>query len=178
MSTVAYRFVGKIAALVTFALAVAVAIGALAALRRAATHTGVAAHSPARPNAGVTHLHGEALETSRFREYLEAAFIRDTPDPAWMARLQPIAFTKVMNALPEGSTLRSVECRQSICRVETSHPDRQQYMQFMPKPLNSWTLLVARGASLCTEFDGAPQTAGALVMVSYIGRGGPLPVPD
>jgi hypothetical protein len=126
---------------------------------------------------GVTGSPKAVLEPPQLRDFLAAEFVRDPPDPLWIAQEREGAYAKVGAVIPDGSELRAIECRRSICRVETHHPDRHRYSQFLPDPLKSWTEFVAEGATASTTMDSPPGDSG-LTMVSYIARHGALPNPS
>src|SRR5262252_1405000 len=67
--------------------------------------------------------HGGGASTSNgdeTRHRLEAAFHADHAVAASHERARVLA-SGVRAVLPAGSTLRSVECRSALCRIETAH---------------------------------------------------------
>jgi len=100
--------------------------------------------------------------------HIQAEFAAEGNDPSWNPGRELQA--KVEEVMPRGSVLRSIECRRSMCRMETSHADLDDYNKFahefllarLDHPL--WT-----GP---TTFDvRSPTRAGeALVVVGYLGR--------
>jgi hypothetical protein len=99
----------------------------------------------------------------------ERAFDQEAPDPTWAQRAKAIADAKLPALLPEGSAVRSFECRSTLCRLETSHRDVPSYFQFAK------SVFVDSGAQLWN----APTYSAPLndnvsegLMVSYIAREG------
>jgi hypothetical protein len=65
------------------------------------------------------------------------SFDAEADDPSWNPDSEIEAL--VQAALPSGATLRSVVCRSTLCRVETSHPDTASQQAYastlsMPRP--------------------------------------------
>jgi hypothetical protein len=104
------------------------------------------------------------------RAQVARAFDAESDDASW----NPDAEIKsvVQAALPAGSTVRSLQCRSSLCRVETSHPDEQGQAAYV----NS--LSIPRPGSTRpfkgVLFDGGERTADGreLRSVTYVVRRG------
>jgi hypothetical protein len=58
----------------------------------------------------------------------EDAFAAEPVDEHWEARRQ--LMEKLPAALPQGSTIMDLDCRTTLCRVETKHVDAARYAQF------------------------------------------------
>ena len=50
---------------------------------------------------------------------------REARNPAW--RPEAEIRTLLRSMLPEGASVRALDCRQPLCRLETTHPDEQSY---------------------------------------------------
>lgn len=100
---------------------------------------------------------------------LEAAFGAESRDGAWAMNAQRTAETALSAALPPRSAIRSVDCRATLCRVESTHASYAQAKTFVnqlttrdSRPWNGgfYTGPVAQDAS------------GAVTFVTYLGREG------
>jgi hypothetical protein len=66
---------------------------------------------------------------------VDAAFDSESVDPSW--RPEAEVRSTLRELLPAGVSLRSVDCRRSLCRVETSHPNAESqraYVQAVAMP--------------------------------------------
>ena len=114
--------------------------------------------------------------TAEYLKFVEGEFSAERIDPTWTPSRELSA--KVTQALPEGSRLRAVDCRSSMCRVETSHRDAQSYTGFTKQfaftgespPL--WT-----GAAFLKVIRAPAREGEDLIAVAYLGRTS-LPVLD
>jgi hypothetical protein len=118
------------------------------------------------------------LEVAEIRDQLEAKFLQERGGGGeWTVEAQRAARTKLFAAMPETSTLRSVECRASMCRIETTHKDLDHYQQFMMSAFMSPTTKVGNGGVFSAptiSTDGGEVTA-----VSYLARDGePIEFPE
>jgi hypothetical protein len=101
---------------------------------------------------------------------VESAFAGESRDHAWNPRAALDA--KIGEVLPKGSALRSLECKRSMCRMETVHRSAENYRNFA----KSFTALREDGPPLWTGptfFHRLHQSSGAgepLVSVAYLGR--------
>jgi hypothetical protein len=115
-------------------------------------------------------------DVQKLRDSIESNFAAQPVDRKWGDSIAADVRAKVGAALREGSELRSIECRASICRLETSHPDEATYQAFVSKSLSSpefnWQGAMAF-APLRTE------SSGEVTWVAYLMRPGyALPYPD
>ncbi len=117
------------------------------------------------------------LTPAQERDRLDLRFHADPPDERWSPPLQRAAEGTLQAALPSGSSLRSCECRSSMCRAETLHPDLLHSQRFTraafllpPPPDAPW-----KGASYSAPLDDRPSFDAPFVLVSFIMRRGPLP---
>jgi len=98
----------------------------------------------------------------------EVTFSSEPADPEWAAREKVLTEEKLRALLPKGSTLRSFECRTTLCRLETSHSDRESYVEFARAAFMSPEGLSTSGAYSLPE-NGDPD---AKMMVSYLAPAG------
>jgi len=112
-------------------------------------------------------------------DHYAAAFTAEDEDADWASRARQTAEERVRADLPAGSELRSVECRASICRIETSHADRDGFREFARRAFNDPTTGVWNGGSFSTIVSGNTDPGTPIVVVSYLAReGSNLPPPD
>jgi hypothetical protein len=71
------------------------------------------------------------LEVGEVRDRFEDRFAHERPDAAWSGNAQTAVQAKLAPKLPATSELTSVECRASLCRVETVHASLATYRQFL-----------------------------------------------
>jgi len=104
------------------------------------------------------------------RAAIAHAFDAEADDPSWNpdAEIQGV----VQASLPAGSTVRSLQCRSSLCRVETSHPDQPAQAAYVsslsiPRPGSTRPFKGVR-------FDAAERSADGreLRSVTYLVRRG------
>lgn len=71
-----------------------------------------------------------AIEPVEVQARLDAKFTDERSDAAWAVTSQRLVTTKLSAVLPPASELRSVECRASMCKIESRHEDAVRYRQF------------------------------------------------
>jgi hypothetical protein len=109
---------------------------------------------------------------SEVRDNLEIAFGGDHRDSIWSGADQRRTTQKLEGALPEGSSLKSLDCRASICRVETSHADLAHYKTFVRTAFMNPTTQIWNAPSVSMRMSDVDTPGAALVTVSYIAREG------
>jgi hypothetical protein len=85
---------------------------------------------------------------------------------------------RLRGAIPAGATLRKLECRRSLCRVETSHPSLDEFASFARStyfgPDPAGVLNGPFHAGLVNE----PGSGEPAIAVAFFGRQGTLlPMP-
>lgn len=70
-----------------------------------------------------------SLEVTELRDGIQNAFVTEGRDP-WSSGANHLVTTKVVASLGSNGRLRSVECRSTMCRVETTHASSRQSRQF------------------------------------------------
>ena len=139
----------------------------VAASASAASHETPAASAtePPRPPKPQTEL----------RQELEFAFQQDRGDPRWSAADKRTALDKLTASLPEGSSIRSVECHETMCRVDSLHADMQAYRAYAHSTFIDSKDPAFAGGGIVMRIP-SPDGQGPIQMVSYVSRNGPLPV--
>ena len=102
--------------------------------------------------------------------FVTEAFDAELSDPRWSAagELRP----KLTAALPPGSVLRSLDCRTSLCRVETVHANHETYRAFTDHFAPTATRPALWSGAGYFQVTHAPERPGdELVAVAYLGRG-------
>ena len=80
-----------------------------------------------------------------------------------------MASRQIVRAMPTGSKLLALECRQSLCRVEVSHSDLASHQKFMHEAFfragGEW-----EGPTMSTLADRSGRTG--VVTISFLARPG------
>ncbi len=111
------------------------------------------------------------LAESNLRDRYERLFMTQVVDRAWAEAAQASAGACLTSFLPAGSLLRSIECRASMCRVETSHPDVTTSTQFVRSALLGTYGRAWKGASYSAPLDSL-GASNEVVLVTYLAREG------
>lgn len=82
---------------------------------------------PARPQRQPTRIESFAP----IRRGLETVFQAERVDPAWAAGARSLAENGLAAHLPEGSRLTAIECKATVCRIESVHGGYQQASKFV-----------------------------------------------
>jgi hypothetical protein len=101
---------------------------------------------------------------------IEERFGTEPPDTAWARDAEHTAAGGVRAALPEHSLLRSVECRASMCRIETEHADLDGSQSFVRTAFMTPGRQVWNGGFL--SMRAGDSTDGKVVTVTYLAREG------
>jgi hypothetical protein len=113
--------------------------------------------------------------TAEVRDSLEARFYGESNEPQWARDAQLRARAHIMESLPTGSTVRDVQCRASLCRVETLHTNEETYQEFLQSTMRAapW-----EGQVMMTVLRRGDD--GSVTSVAYLGRkeSGPLVVDE
>lgn len=113
------------------------------------------------------------------RDAYEIMFENDHADTSWTGAEIRSATERLTAALPEGSGLRSFDCRESMCRIETIHPDVSHYHAFVRSAFIEPETKIWNAGTSSSLLSGEPAEGGSLVTVSYLARDGhDLPPPE
>jgi len=69
------------------------------------------------------------------RKTLEALVQAEAADPSWADRARSMAENSLAAHLPEGSRLGAIDCRTSVCRIESIHDGQRRADEFIHKAL-------------------------------------------
>src|SRR6185312_7924965 len=106
-------------------------------------------------------------------DHYEISFTEQNADAAWAPGARHLAEQRLKATMPDGSEVRAIDCRTSLCRIETSHADMAHYQQFVRSALFDPTTSVWNAATYSSLVE---DRDGHLVVVSYVSREGePLP---
>ncbi|HEX3478473.1 MAG TPA: hypothetical protein VHT91_25805 [Kofleriaceae bacterium] len=113
------------------------------------------------------------IDPATLRTHLNARFDRQADDPAWSAAARGMIETKLASAMPPASVLRSVECRETMCRIEMVYDDLAQYHAFVKRMTPD--ALPWNGTLFSTPLGNLSD--GPVTFVAFLSREGqPLPV--
>jgi hypothetical protein len=100
------------------------------------------------------------------RDALDARFYGENRDPSWSRATEAALARDVARSLPTQSQVRSIECRDAMCRVESSHGDSETYREFVDRALMAPD--VWRGPVMATILQR--ESNGGIVSVAFLGR--------
>jgi hypothetical protein len=117
---------------------------------------------------------GSALTFEEMRDHLEESFVAAAPAAS---RDLAQGFDKRVRAvLPAGSSLRSVECRSSFCRIETMHAGVDEFRDFVQRAFQDQTP-ISTGPAFVSLLE-EPRQGEPVIAVAYVAReGSVLPMP-
>jgi hypothetical protein len=72
-----------------------------------------------------------AEEFEATRNALDAVFAAEPEDPAWARAARLTASRALSAALPSSSRIESLECKESLCRIESSHASFDASQEFV-----------------------------------------------
>jgi len=110
---------------------------------------------------------GQDAGTAAIHEHLESLFVQDQPDAEWAERAKTIVSEKLPSLLPEGSFVRSFDCRASFCRLETSHKDQESYWKFIKGAFADRSRQLWNAETYSVPLNDDPVDG---LLVSYIAR--------
>jgi hypothetical protein len=118
---------------------------------------------------------GSAVTVEEVRDHIQASFIAA---PQVAARdVAPNLESGLHAVLPVGSSVRSVDCRGSLCRVETVHRGTDELKEFAHRAFQE-SPRVTNGPAFISLLED-PVPGRPVVAVIYVGREGTvLPMPD
>jgi hypothetical protein len=105
------------------------------------------------------------------RNGLEVAFISDQPDPKWGTLERGTLMKKFDSVLSDNSSITSLDCRSSMCRMQTRHADLGAFKKFLQSAFidaNSYVVNGAAHVSLLSD----PSAQGPVDAVEFLAREG------
>jgi hypothetical protein len=116
------------------------------------------------------------LTAVEMRDRYEQAFAEQKADAAWANTAERVAGDRLKVTVPEGSTVRAIKCRESMCRIETSHIDASTSEKFIWSSFMTPSTSVWNAPVFSTLLEPAADNK-PLLLVSYLARQGrSLPV--
>jgi hypothetical protein len=122
--------------------------------------------------------HARRTEPSMIGARLEEHVAQERHDPAWSTDAQRTAGARLVGTIPETSELRSIECRASMCRIETVHQDIDHYQPFVYRAFMNQETHLWNGGFFATLLGDPAKDK--VTTVAYLARDGEaLPsIPD
>lgn len=105
-------------------------------------------------------------------EALEESFLTQPIDTAWSDDAVQLARRHVEQSLPEASRLEAVECRSSLCRVETSHESAEDYQAWVDQIVLQLEDSEATWNGAVAVQRQRSERAAEVWSVSYLARSG------
>jgi hypothetical protein len=113
------------------------------------------------------------LDIHETRNTLQTAFEADQPRPmSWGGMSLREGQARLQAVLPEGSLVRSFECHETICRIESMHPDDEHYRQFARAAFMDTTTQIWNAPVFLTQLNEGAGKDEPLAMVAYIAQPG------
>jgi hypothetical protein len=113
--------------------------------------------------------------TTEIAKHLAGVFAAERAEDA-RVRARPLE-ANLQALLPTGSSIQSVECRGTLCRVELRHASLDAHQQLVQRAFRD--PVIASGPLFVTLLDElAPGTTGPVSAIAYLGaEGTTLPMP-
>lgn len=108
--------------------------------------------------------------------FLDNTFDAEPLDPAW-GQTATLEATRALSAgIPDGTTVRGVQCRTTLCRVETSHKNLDDFRAFATGSLLGRERRIWNGG---VSTQVREESATGVTAVTYIAKEGQsVPVPE
>lgn len=142
------------------------------ASQEAASRSRAQAPSAPRTDASPGPARPAAVDAVAVQNFLEDTFASEAAGSAWSRDAVREATEKVTAALPEGSALSSVDCRDSLCRIETTHTDFQRYRSFVRAAFVNPKTSIWNGGTFSSIVNQDRPAGAPLVTVAYIAKDG------
>jgi hypothetical protein len=112
---------------------------------------------------------GSAVTAEDMREQLQASFAALPLASNDVAHRLELGMRAV---LPAGSSVRSVECRGSLCRVETQHAGFDDFRDFVQRAFQGQPVAPVSNGPVFVNLLEEPAPGKPVVAVAYVGREG------
>jgi hypothetical protein len=129
-----------------------------------------------RASSGTKRMPGSPEE---MRDRLEERFLSEAVDPAWTGGATESLARGVRAVLPAGSRLTRIECRATLCRIETGHPDLNEFRTYAHAAFLDRETRVGTSGGFASLIGEPPAGAGPVAGVAYLAREGKeMPSPE
>jgi hypothetical protein len=108
---------------------------------------------------------------SNMRDMLARVFEKESTDPKWSPVAEQTAESRLRNAMPKGGSLQSVECRSSMCRIQSVHESVDEFQEFVQSAFMKIDTQVWNGGSFSTPVEDGERHF-PVTIVTYIAREG------
>jgi hypothetical protein len=108
---------------------------------------------------------------SDMRDQYQRAFAGETADATWAGAAERLAADRLKATVPAGSIVRTIECRTSLCRIETSHADPSSSQKFVHNTFMTPSMSPWNAAAFSALLEPSAEH-GPLRLVSYLAREG------
>jgi hypothetical protein len=108
----------------------------------------------------------------------QKAFSAERSDPSWSDKASRQVVAALTEHLPEGSSLKSVECRTTMCSLQLQHKDTDSYHNFVRSTLLGADTGLWGGAFSAIITNEAQGDIRAHVFLAREGHGLPQPAPE
>jgi hypothetical protein len=71
------------------------------------------------------------ITSEEIREHIETVFYAEAESPDWSINARRQAHEKLTKLLPVSANLRALDCRSSMCRIETEHANDEDAREFI-----------------------------------------------
>jgi hypothetical protein len=109
-------------------------------------------------------------DAAALRAQIARSFEAEPRDPHWSPEMERSIEEAMARTLPTGSSIRRIDCRSSLCRVESQHDSNAAYQAFLERLLLSPEGRLRHGGVLVGPVDD--RAPGALVGLLYLAREG------
>jgi hypothetical protein len=128
------------------------------------------AHAPPPPQAPLEPKERPPADLEDTTDEIERVFLGEGSDPSWSRQTERTVKEKLTASLPEASAVRSIECRSSMCRVETVFHDPEAYGRFAQSAFKDPETRIWNGGAFSTSLG--TDDRGDMVVISYLAREG------
>src|SRR4051794_23713541 len=108
---------------------------------------------------------------SSLRDMLGRVFEKESIDPKWSHVAERTAETRLRSTMPKGGSLQSVECRSSMCRIQSVHESVDEFQEFVQSAFMKIDTQVWNGGSFSTPIEDGERRF-PVTIVTFIAREG------
>lgn len=115
-----------------------------------------------------------AFDATAMKAHVESLFQAESAESGWASEAQREVHDGISSLLPSTASVRALDCRASLCRLEVAYSSEEEFRQVMSPPGAMGRLW--RGPSM-VHLEKDPHR-GTVTAVSYLVRPGyPMPPP-